>query len=114
MRRAARHGKLLGLDEPFLYRISPLVDSVLGDAFPELRDNMKTIVKVVHLEEERFGRTLDQGLARLSQLIGEVKAAGKDVLPGDEAFRLYDTFGFPLDLSQDIAAESGVGVGGGV
>jgi alanyl-tRNA synthetase len=110
MRRAARHGKLLGLDEPFLHLMAPLVGEVLGDAFPELRDTMKTVVKVVHLEEERFGRTLDQGLARLSQLIEEVKSIGGAALPGEEAFRLYDTYGFPLDLSQDIAAESGVGV----
>ena len=110
MRRAARHGKLLGMDEPFLYTICPLVGDVLGDAFPEVPDNMKTIQKVVHLEEERFGKTLDQGLTRLAQLIEEVKGSGQDQLPGDEVFRLYDTFGFPLDLSQDIASESGIAV----
>jgi alanyl-tRNA synthetase len=110
MRRAARHGKLLGVDEPFLYQICPLVGEVLGEAFPELLDNMKTVQKVVHLEEERFGRTLDQGLARLSSLIEQVKGEGGSTLPGDEVFRLYDTFGFPLDLSQDIATESGVDV----
>ncbi|UCF89392.1 MAG: alanine--tRNA ligase, partial [bacterium] len=110
MRRAARHGKLLGLDEPFLYAICPRVGEVLGDAFPEVPDNMKTIQKVVHLEEERFGRTLDQGLMRLDQLIRQVKSSGQESLPGEEVFRLYDTFGFPLDLSEDIAAESGVGV----
>ncbi|MDF1535507.1 MAG: alanine--tRNA ligase [bacterium] len=110
MRRAARHGKLLGVDEPFLNRICPRVGDVLGDVFPELVDNMKTVRKVVHLEEERFGRTLDQGLARLSSLIGQIKGAGGSALPGDEVFRLYDTYGFPLDLSQDIAAESGIDV----
>jgi alanyl-tRNA synthetase len=110
MRRAARHGKLLGMGEPFLHAICPLVADVLGDAFPEVPDNMKTIQKVVHLEEERFGRTLDQGLTRLAQLIEEVKGSDQDQLPGEEVFRLYDTFGFPLDLSQDIASESGVGV----
>ncbi len=110
IRRAARHGKLLGLDEPFLNRICPMVGDVLGDVFPEIVDNMKTVQKVVHLEEERFGRTLDQGLARLSSLIDQVKGAGETTLPGDEVFRLYDTYGFPLDLSQDIAAESGVDV----
>ena len=110
MRRAARHGKLLGLGEPFLYTICPKVGDVLGGAFPEVTDNMKTIQKVVHLEEERFGRTLDQGLTRLAQLVEETKSAGREQLPGDEVFRLYDTFGFPLDLSEDIAAESGVGV----
>jgi len=110
MRRAARHGKLLGMDGPFLHAICPLVADVLGDAFPEVPENMKTIEKVVHLEEERFGRTLDQGLMRLAQLIEEVRRKDQRELPGEEVFRLYDTFGFPLDLSQDIAAESGVGV----
>jgi len=110
MRRAARHGKLLGMGEPFLHLICPLVGKILGDAFTEVPDNMKTIQKVVHLEEERFSRTLDQGLTRLAQLIEEVKSSDQDQLPGDEVFRLYDTFGFPLDLSQDIAQESGVGV----
>ena len=110
MRRAARHGKLLGMDAPFLHLICPLVGEVLGDAFPEVPDNMTTIQKVVHLEEERFVKTLDQGLTRLSQLIEEVKNSDRDQLPGEDVFRLYDTFGFPLDLSEDIAAESGVGV----
>ena len=110
MRRAARHGKLLGMDDPFLHAICPVVGKVLGDAFPEVPENMKTIQKVVHLEEERFGKTLDQGLLRLDQLIEETKEAGKEQLPGEEVFRLYDTFGFPLDLSEDIAAESGIGV----
>ncbi len=110
MRRAARHGKLLGLDEPFLYRICPRVADVLGETFPEIRDNMKTVQKVVQLEEERFGRTLDQGLARLAHLIEEVRETGGDTLSGEEVFRLYDTYGFPLDLSQDIALESGIKV----
>ncbi len=110
MRRAARHGKLLGLDEPFLHTICPRVGEVLGDAFPEVPDNMKTIQKVVYLEEERFVKTLDQGLLRLSQMIEELRTSGQARLPGEEVFRLYDTYGFPLDLSQDIAAESGVDV----
>ncbi|MGD8352894.1 MAG: alanine--tRNA ligase [Pseudomonadota bacterium] len=108
MRRAARHGKLVGLDDPFLSGMCPLVADVLGEAFPEVPESMKTIQKVVHLEEERFGRTLDQGLLRLSQLIDEVKTSGLGRLPGEEVFRLYDTFGFPLDLSEDIASESGL------
>jgi len=110
IRRAVRHGKLLGLDKPFLHLICPLVGDVLGDAFPEVPDNMKAVVKVVQLEEDRFGRTLDQGLARLSQLMDEMKRTGLDSVPGEEAFRLYDTYGFPLDLTQDIAAESGVDI----
>ncbi|UCF31753.1 MAG: alanine--tRNA ligase [bacterium] len=110
MRRAARHGKLLGMDEPFLYRICPLVGEQMGDAFPEVPENMETVVRVVQLEEERFGKTLDQGLRRLSELIDQVKSAGGGTLPGEEVFRLYDTFGFPLDLSQDIAEENGLTV----
>ncbi|MBN2720473.1 MAG: alanine--tRNA ligase, partial [Proteobacteria bacterium] len=108
MRRAARHGKLLGMDGPFLHRICPLVGDVLGDAFPELRKNMKKVEKVVHLEEDRFLRTLDQGLARLSHLMEEAGGKGLGVLSGEEAFRLYDTYGFPLDLTEDIAGEKGL------
>ncbi|NOY87198.1 MAG: alanine--tRNA ligase [Deltaproteobacteria bacterium] len=110
MRRAARHGKLLGLDDPFLYRICPLVGKNMGGAFPELEENMDTVVKAVHLEEERFVRTLDQGLRRLSELMEQTRSRNLKELPGDEIFRLYDTFGFPLDLSEDIASESGMTV----
>ena len=110
MRRAARHGKLLGMDEPFLFRISPIVGDRMGDAFPEVPENMDTVVKVVQLEEERFSKTLDQGLRRISELIDQVKEAGDSTLPGEEVFRLYDTYGFPLDLSQDIAEEKGLTV----
>ncbi len=110
MRRAARHGKLLGLDDPFLYRICPLVGKNMGDVFPELEENMETVVKAVHLEEERFCRTLDQGLRRLSELVEQTRDRNLKELPGDEVFRLYDTFGFPLDLSEDIASESGMAV----
>jgi len=108
MRRAARHGKLLGMNGPFLHRICPMVGDVLGDAFPELPKNMKKVQKVVHLEEDRFLRTLDQGLARLSHLMDEARGKGLGVLSGEEAFRLYDTYGFPLDLTEDIAAEKGL------
>ncbi len=106
MRRAARHGKLLGMEEPFLYRICPLVGDRMGDIFPEVPENMDTVVKVVQLEEERFGKTLDQGLRRIEELIDQVKDSGGKKLPGEEVFKLYDTYGFPLDLSQDIAEEN--------
>ena len=110
MRRAARHGKILGIDDPFLFRICPVVGQNMGEAFPEIIQSMDTVVKVAHMEEERFSRTLDQGLRRLSELVDQVLSEGGGTLPGDEAFRLYDTYGFPLDLSQDIAAESGLSV----
>jgi alanyl-tRNA synthetase len=110
MRRAARHGKLLGIDDAFLHRMCPLVGEVLGDGYPEVIEGMETITKVVELEEERFSRTIDQGLRRLEELMEQVKASGGSQLPGDEVFKLYDTYGFPLDLSQDIAAEGGMGV----
>jgi len=110
MRRAARHGKILGIDDPFLFKICPVVVENMGKAFPEIMESTDIVVKVTHMEEERFGRTLDQGLRRLSELVDQVLSEGGDTLPGDEAFRLYDTYGFPLDLSQDIAAESDLSV----
>ena len=110
IRRAARHGKLLGMDGPFLYRICPLVGEKMSDAFPELTVNMSTVVKIAQLEEERFANTLEHGLRRLSDLVDQTKSEGKDILPGDEVFRLYDTYGFPLDLSEDIAEESDMSV----
>lgn len=110
IRRASRHGKLLGMEGPFLYRICPLVGEKMSGAFPELAGHMDTVVKITQMEEERFASTLEHGLRRLSDLLDQTKDEGRDILPGDEVFRLYDTFGFPLDLSEDIAEESGMTV----
>ncbi|TZE83489.1 alanine--tRNA ligase [Calorimonas adulescens] len=110
LRRAARHGKLLGLNEPFLYK---LVDSVAGtyiSAYPELTDRLDYIKEVVKLEEERFNETIDQGISKLQVYIDGLKAEGKAVLSGEDAFKLYDTYGFPLDLTKEILEEQGIEV----
>lgn len=104
MRRAARHGKMLGFAEPVLYRAVDAVNSIMGEAFPELLEREEYVKKVIFAEEERFADTLDRGLAILNDEIARLKSAGKGCLPGEAVFRLYDTFGFPVDLTADIMA----------
>ncbi len=110
IRRAARHGKFLGLEGPFLYRICPLVGELMNATFPELQENMGTIERIAQIEEERFASTLEHGMKRISDLMEQTRSLGNDLLPGEEVFRLYDTFGFPLDLAEDIAEEHGMTV----
>ena len=110
LRRAARHGKLLGLSRPFLHEVVDAVVHTMGRAYPELVERQGRIVEAVRDEEERFAATLDRGLALLASEIERARRAGQTVLPGDVAFRLYDTYGFPLDLTEDILAGEGLGV----
>ena len=110
LRRAARHGKLLGVHKSFLYDVSTRVIEVSGKAYPVLEEKRDYIQRVIRLEEERFQETLDQGLNILQEYAGEIKDAGTSVLPGDKAFKLYDTYGFPLDLTRDILEEEGITV----
>jgi alanyl-tRNA synthetase len=105
LRRAARHGKMLNLDGAFLYRLSGSVVDEMQEAYPELRAAREHVAVVIQNEEERFLATLDQGLTLLSDLIEKLKQQGERVLPGAEIFKLYDTFGFPVDLTEDIARE---------
>ncbi len=107
LRRAARHGKLLGLNGTFLHILAETVFTESESAYPELRENADYIKKIIKLEEERFAETIDQGLNILNDYMAETKKAGKTCLSGEDAFRLYDTYGFPLDLTIDIAAENG-------
>ena len=102
LRRAARHGRLIGLEQPFLHEVANTVTAVMGDAYPELRAEGERIITVIRSEEERFVETLEKGLALLEEATAKVKATNGRVLPGEVAFRLYDTFGFPLDLTEDI------------
>lgn len=108
LRRALRHGYLLGLKDPFLHRLAPLVAELLGDFYPEMRENLEAVEKQIRLEEERFLETLEGGVRRLEELLSALRPG--EALPGEEAFRLYDTYGFPLDLTVEIAAERGFGV----
>ncbi|MBI5582599.1 MAG: alanine--tRNA ligase [Deltaproteobacteria bacterium] len=105
LRRAARHGKVLGLDRPFLYRMTQVVAETMGDVYSEVRENLPLTVQVVHKEEERFLETLDHGLKLLSEEIDRLKEQGENRVPGTLIFKLYDTYGFPLDIIQDIARD---------
>jgi alanyl-tRNA synthetase len=102
LRRAARHGVLLGLERPFLHAVAEVVVDEMGGVFPELAERRAFITDRIRREEERFLETLGKGLALLEDEIRELEARGSRELPGGVAFRLYDTFGFPLDLTQDI------------
>jgi len=110
MRRAARHAKMLGVGEPLLYRMVEAVREMMGDAYPELAEREAYIKKVVLAEEERFTETLDRGLGILNEEVASLRAAGKTVIPGDVLFKLYDTFGFPVDLTADIVESEGFSV----
>jgi alanyl-tRNA synthetase len=102
LRRASRHGRLIGLQEPFVHKVAATVATVMGDAYPELCTEEQQIREVIRSEEERFGETLEKGLVLLENATSKLKQDKKAVLPGDVAFRLYDTYGFPLDLTEDI------------
>jgi len=110
LRRAVRYGKTLGIHEPFMYRLVETVGGIMGTHYPEVVEKRAFIEKVIRTEEERFHETIGEGLQILEKLIGRAKAEGKDTISGEDAFRLYDTYGFPLDLTVDFAAESGIGV----
>jgi alanyl-tRNA synthetase len=107
MRRAMRHGKGLGLQEPFLYALVDVLVGEMGDAYPELRSGRDGIVRVVRSEEERFDAVLGAGLPRLEQALDRAAAAG-GVVAGDEIFRLYDSLGMPVDFVEDMAAQRGL------
>ncbi len=108
IRRAARHGRLLGLQEPFLYKASQLVVEEMREAFPELAQRKAAIEQIILKEEERFAETLDKGLRLLEEETSRLKARGIGVLPGDMVFKLYDTYGFPVDLTADVVKEEGL------
>ncbi|WP_221252582.1 alanine--tRNA ligase [Desulfuromonas versatilis] len=107
MRRAARHAKMLGFNEPALYRSARYVMESMSGAYPELIERMDYVAKVVRNEEERFILTLDNGLRILNDEVAKLKKAGQKVIPGEVVFRLYDTFGFPVDLTADIVEGEG-------
>ena len=108
IRRATRHGKKLNMNEPFLYRSCKVVAQVMKDAYPELIDSQAYVAKVMQGEEERFAETLDHGLKILSDEVSRLKDQNIKRIPGGLAFKLYDTYGFPLDLTADIVREEGL------
>jgi alanyl-tRNA synthetase len=107
MRRAARHAKMLGCAEPMLFHMVDAVRETMGGAYPELQEREEYIKKVVLSEEQRFAETLDRGLAILNDEVAALRGAGENVIPGDVLFKLYDTYGFPTDLTADIVESEG-------
>ena len=110
IRRACRHGKLLGINGMFLRGLCEIVIAQNEGAYPELKTKYDYILKVITLEEERFNATIDAGLGILSGIIADAQAKGEKVISGADAFRLYDTFGFPVDLTREIAEEAGLSI----
>lgn len=111
IRRAARHGRLLGINqENFLTELSNKVIEISGGAYPELVEKQDYIKKIIRVEEEQFAKTLDKGVAILDGYIAELKAVGKTELDGEHAFKLYDTYGFPVEVTQEIVEEQGMTV----
>ncbi|HMA59725.1 MAG TPA: alanine--tRNA ligase [Halanaerobiales bacterium] len=106
LRRAVRYGGKLGYEEPFLFKMVPVVIDTMSGGYPNLEEKEEQIIKFVKAEEERFLNTLEQGLGILSEMIDEMEEEGKTELSGQKAFRLYDTFGFPLDLTKDVLKEN--------
>ncbi len=108
LRRAARHGRLLGAEEPFIYRLVPVLVDAMGEAYPEIVDKQTHIENVIRLEEESFLRTLETGLGLFEQVARKVRTTGGTVIIGEDVFKLYDTYGFPYDLTEIIASEQGL------
>ncbi|MGN0164728.1 MAG: alanine--tRNA ligase [Lachnospiraceae bacterium] len=110
LRRAARHGRLLGINGLFLAKLAQTVINESKDGYPELEEKKEHILSVLTLEEEKFNKTIDQGLSILTDLENKLASENKKVLSGEDAFKLYDTYGFPLDLTTEILADKGFGV----
>ena len=110
LRRAARHGRLLGIDHPFLYEVAETVIRESGEAYPELKDKQELIIRIIRHEEESFARTIDRGTEMLTNTINALRAASLTEIPGKDVFTLSDTYGFPIDLTAEMAAEQGMTV----
>jgi alanyl-tRNA synthetase len=110
LRRAARHGKLLGIDKSFLYDVAMVVINESKEAYPELEEKAAYIQKVIKIEEEKFAATIEQGLNILNEFIDDTKSQKQNIISGDKVFKLHDTYGFPLDLTREIAEENGLSV----
>ncbi len=108
LRRAVLSGRVLGASGPFAYNMVAAVAEIMGGQYPEVRERRENIARIVKAEEEKFERTLGSGVARMNDLLDEMKRRGETVLPGEEAFRLYDTYGFPVELAEDMLAAEGL------
>ena len=110
LRRAARFGRNLDMHEPFIYKLVPVLVDIMGDAFPELKEKHQFVSLVIKSEEESFNSTLDRGIEIFEKITADVEKSGQKEIPGKEAFRLYDTYGFPLDLTQLMARQKNFSV----
>lgn len=107
LRRAVMHGRRLGVNEAFLYKLVPTVGQIMESYYPEVLEKVDFIQKIVKREEETFARTIDAGTGHLEDLLADLKVAGKDTLDGKDIFKLYDTYGFPLELTEEMAEDAG-------
>lgn len=107
LRRAVMHGRRLGITEPFLYKLVETVGAIMESYYPEVLEKRDFIEKIVKREEETFARTIDAGSGHLDDLLADLKAAGKDTLEGKDIFKLYDTYGFPVELTEELAEDAG-------
>lgn len=110
LRRAVRFAKSIGIDRPFMYELVPVVGAIMKDFYPEVADKQDFIARVIRTEEERFHETLNEGLAILSDVIEKAKANNNERIAGEDAFRLYDTYGFPIDLTEEYVHDEGLTV----
>ncbi|NCC50522.1 MAG: alanine--tRNA ligase [Spartobacteria bacterium] len=110
LRRAVRYGRKLGLTDPFMKELFPVLEAMMAPVFPELTERRDTVIRALHAEEESFSQTLDRGLTLFDEVVHAMEKNGTTVFPGDEAFKLYDTFGFPIDLTELMAAEKSLSV----
>ena len=108
IRRASRHSRLLNVHEPFLYKLIDAVSGEMGETYPEIVDGRERTEKLLKIEEERFAKTIEMGMTIFDEILSRVKKEGGVIIPGEEIFKLYDTFGFPLDLARDIAMDAGL------
>ncbi|HGY56383.1 MAG TPA: alanine--tRNA ligase [Caldithrix abyssi] len=108
LRRAARYGRKLNVSEPFIYKIVPKLVETMGEAYPELKERQQHVMKVIRAEEEHFNRTLDRGLEIFERIKNDLKENKQIVIPGADVFKLYDTYGFPVDLTRILAEENGL------
>lgn len=110
LRRAVRYAKQIGIERPFMYELVGVVGEIMADFYPEVKEKQSFIEKVIKTEEERFHETLHEGLSILSEVIKKAKAKGSSVIPGEDVFRLYDTYGFPVELTEEYADDEGMTV----
>ena len=108
LRRASRHGRLLDLHEPFIYKLTAVLVDIMGNSFPEIKQQAEHVALVIKSEEESFGETLDRGMEIFEKVVEKVRTSGQTVIPGDEVFKLYDTYGFPVDMTEVMAREQGL------